>query len=291
MSSFFLPGNATDPAYVNVRDSPNLTDAKAFVDSLWPRYQHLADTNCRSDARNHFLQRFWEMYLACTLSERGFALYKVGDAGPEFYFVYEGRRIWVEAIAPTQGDGPDHVPAIVPGQAYTVPSEKVVLRFTSAFRTKSLKLAADIAKGLIGDDDLVLLAINSRGIPHAPYGADMPFFLKAFLPFGNLTLELNTQTRQVVDRYHTYRPSIEKQNASSVGTAPFLDLQSQSFVGVLHSAVDCANRPANLGADFQVLHNPLARVPLPRDLFAWCVQYEHAENELREHAPQAEALA
>lgn len=289
MSSFFIPGHATDPAYVNVRDSPNLTDAKAFVESLWPRYQHLADSNCRSDARNHFLQRFWEMYLACALSERGFNLYKVSNAGPEFYFVDRGRRIWVEAVAPTQGEGPDRVPDIIPGEAFTVPSDKIVLRFTNAFHVKSLKLVEDIAKGLVGTDDLLLLAINCRGIPHAPYGADMPFFLKAFLPFGNLTLELDTRTRKVVDRYHTYRPAIAKQNTSLVETAPFLDAHSNSFIAVLHSAVDCANRPASLGADFQVLHNPLARCSLPRDLFAWCSQYEYAENGLHEHEPRAEA--
>ena len=107
MSSFFQAGHATDPAYRNVRDSPNLTDAKAFVESLWPRYEHLADSNCRSDARNHFLQRFWEMYLACALTQRGFTLHKVGNAGPEFYFLDGDRRVWVEAVAPTQGDGPD----------------------------------------------------------------------------------------------------------------------------------------------------------------------------------------
>ncbi|EYC52912.1 hypothetical protein AZ34_12725 [Hylemonella gracilis str. Niagara R] len=281
MSSYFLSGDATDPAYINVRDSPNLVEAKAFVESLWLRYQAIADTNHLSDARNHFLQRFWEMYLACTLIERGIEVHRVGDAGPEFYFLEQGRRVWVEAVAPTAGEGADQVPDIVPGEAFMVPSEKVVLRFTNAYRTKSLKFHDDVKKGRVNEDDLILLAINSRGVPHGPFGGDMPFFLKAFLPFGNLTLEIDRRTRRVVDRYHKHRPVIMKKNQSSVGTAGFLDPESGPFVGVLHSAVDCANQPLKLGDDFHLLHNPSASWGLPIERFEWCTQYEYAENELR----------
>ena len=284
MSSFFLPGETTDQAYVNVRESPNLAEAKRFVESLWPRFQPLADSNFQTDAKNHFLQRFWEMYLACSLMERGLELHKVDDAGLEYYFNEGGRRVWLEAVAPSPGKGPDRVPEIVYGEAYTVPSEKVILRFTSAMRDKLLKIKKDQANGRLMESDRVLLAINSRGIPHGPYGGDMPFFLKACLPFGNLTLELDPKKRQIVDRYHTYRPTIQKQSEGEVRTTTFLDADSAVLIGVLHSAVDCANKPTVLGGDFQLLHNPNAAQPLPRATFSWCEQYEYAENELRHFA-------
>ena len=115
--SFFLPSPTADAGYQNVRDLPHLEEGKLFVESLWPKYQHLADPHFREDARNHFLQRFWEMYLACTLLERGLELHRAGGEGPEFYFLLEGKRTWVEATAPGPGTGPDKVPSQSHGEA------------------------------------------------------------------------------------------------------------------------------------------------------------------------------
>ena len=58
---FFLQGSAQDPAYKNVRDSVNFTDARMFVEELWTDYEPLADTHFKVDAKAHFVQRFWEI--------------------------------------------------------------------------------------------------------------------------------------------------------------------------------------------------------------------------------------
>lgn len=280
MNSFFLPGKVEDPSYQNVRDSPNLVKAKAFVEFLWQIYCPLADDNFRTDARNHFLQRFWEMYLACTLMERGFKLHPPAEKskGPEFYFIHDGRKVWVAAVAPGPGIGTDMVPPIVRGECFTVPIEKIILRFTSALRDKYLKINNDIGKGIIGREDSIVLALNSRGIPHGPFGADLPHFLKAFLPIGNLTLELNPRTRQITDSYHTERPAITKKSGAEVPTKAFLDSAFSHFAGVFHSTVDWVNRPPNLGEDFDFLHNPSAVTSFPQDLLSWWTQYEYIDD-------------
>ncbi|MEW6659464.1 MAG: hypothetical protein AB1424_12465 [Thermodesulfobacteriota bacterium] len=102
--SFFLQGKCKDEAYRNVRDDPYFAKGKAYVELLWSRYHDLADRHFRQDARNHFLERFWEMYLAVTLREQGFQLIRVGGKGPEFNFLHKGCKVWVEAIAPGPGD-------------------------------------------------------------------------------------------------------------------------------------------------------------------------------------------
>jgi len=279
---FFLAGPAGDPAYVNVRDSPNLADARAFTESLWPSYRHLADPHFRSDARNHFLERFWEMYLACSLLSRGFDLLRAGSEGPEFFFLNKGRRVWVEAVAPGPGLGPDRVLETRAGERYTVPADKIILRFTGAFRAKQRKLASDIQKGIVAPDDQVLLAINSRGIPHAPYGAELPYIVKALFPIGAYALNIDTRTREITDRVHQYRPEVQKTNLSPVATTALLEAESAPFSAVLHSAVDCDNRPRLLGADFLVLHNPSASRKLPSDVFSWCRQLEYTDDALHE---------
>jgi hypothetical protein len=79
--------------------------------------------------------------------------------------------------------------------AYQVPTEKILLRFANAVITKRERYHAALKAGIVSPDDGYLLAINSRRIPHAPYGNTLPFYVQALLPFGNLTLVLNRSTR------------------------------------------------------------------------------------------------
>ena len=254
--NFFQPGAVRDPTYAHVRDEEHLSYEKEFVESLWPIYRPLADPHFRSDARNHFLQRFWEMYLACTLLERGLPLVRSGNEGPEFYFEFNRQRIWVEAIAPGAGSGPDHVLGIQRGEVHNVPEEQILLRFTAAICAKQEKLESARAKGIVGLNEQMILAINSRGIPGAPYRADMPYVVKALLPFGNLTVAIDPKTRGVTDSFHTYREEIRKANSSHVATTAFLNPRFKSIVAVVHSGVDVANHPTRLGEEFVVVHNP-----------------------------------
>lgn len=279
---FFLSGDATDMGYVNVRDSERLKSARDFTESLWPVYRPYADRHFREDAMHHFLQRFWEMYVACALIDRGFKLERVGNEGPEFYFLCEGRRIWVEAIAPNPGDGQDRVPEPKLEQAYSVPEEKILMRYTHALREKHRQYESALAKGIVQPNDQILLAINCRGIPHAPNGVEIPYILKAFLPLGALTLALDRETMEIKDSFHQRREAVVKKAGSPVATTSFLDPKFSAFCAVLHSAVDCTNHPLRFGDDFLVLHNPTALPPLPTNLFSWYRQFEFQDKTLQE---------
>jgi len=92
-TTFFIDGPCGDPAYLNTRDHPRGVEFKHFVEELWRRSCHLADSHFREDARTHFHQRFWEMYLAVTLIEHDFDLKRYGPEGPEFYAML-GRGFW-----------------------------------------------------------------------------------------------------------------------------------------------------------------------------------------------------
>jgi hypothetical protein len=105
-----------------------------FVNSLWERYKLYADPHFLKDARDHFLERFWEMYLAVALLHRGFTLHRTGGESPEFFVEFDGHRIWLEATAPSPGTGNDKVPEIRFGVAGEVPTEKILLRFTNALK-------------------------------------------------------------------------------------------------------------------------------------------------------------
>ena len=110
----------------------------------------------------------------------------------------------------------------------------------------------------------------------------MPYVVKALLPFGSLTVSIDRSTREIVDSFHQYQPAIEKQNKSSVSTESFLNPEFENFPAVLHSGVDCMNRPEHLGGDFLLLHNPTAAFPIPNTLFTWARQLRYQNDELIE---------
>lgn len=288
-SQFFMEGTCEDRAYLNTRDESLGIDAKRFVEDLWSRFQfqHLADPHFREDARNHFLQRCWEMYLAVTLLEHGFDLRRHGDEGPEFYADIQGHRVWFEAVAPGPGLGADCVPQLVPGQFAEVPIERILLRFTNALEEKRHRYAAATTKGIVAPKDCYVLAINSRGIRHAPYAHSMPHFVQAFLAVGPLAVDFDVKTGEIIDSRYLYRPSVSKANAASVSTSAFLGQEAAFCSAVLHSGVDCANHPEQLGGDFSVLHNPSALLPLDQLMFSWCEEFRIANDTLLRTKPNS----
>lgn len=272
--SFFLPGDAPDAGYINTRDHPRGQDGKEVCERLWTAYAPLADPHFREDARINFLQRFWEMYLAVALQHRGMALTRYGNEGPEFYTETAGRRIWIEAIAPKQGAGADRMLDVTYGAAIAeyVPVEKILLRYTSALAAKRERYLAALKKRIIRPEDAYVLAVNSRGIPRAHIADGVPYFVQAFLPFGPVTVVVDTNSFEITGTFRAYRPSVRKVNNAEVSTRTFLDPQSAFCSAVLHSSVDCANHPSELGGEFTVLHNPQAAVSVEPSVFAWCEQ-------------------
>ena len=249
----------------------------------------MADSHFRKEFREHFIERFWEMYLAVAFIEHGLHVEPGTGSGPDFSFIDDGRRFWVEAVAPGPGTGADRVPETKRSVAYTVPTEKILLRFSSVVVAKSQKYQDALNSGKISKDDGYILAINSRGIPHAPYGNTLPFYVQALLPFGNRTFVFDRSTGVVKDRFYQERETVQKENESPVSMRPFLDREFAFVSAVLHSAVDCVNRPNAIGADFSLLRNPLATCPLQPQTFGWCEQYSYRNGELCEEPVRGKA--
>lgn len=280
-TSFFSSDPSTDSAYVNVRDLPHLEDARAFVENLWTEYRPLADRHFLSEAKKQFQQRFWEMYVAVTLKKKGLAPVKISDEGPEFYFMYGNRRIWVEAVAPESGSGPDAVMEPSYGEVYDVPEERILLRYTNVLAEKLRKYEQGVERGIIGSGDHYIIALNCRKVPHAPYGSVLPYGIMACLPFGHLTAIFDKEKKKISETRFDYRDQVLKKSGSAVSMSLFLDSNYEGVTGLLHSAVDPANRPAELGGDFWFLHNPSARVPFEESPFQFCRQYFYEKSSLR----------
>lgn len=147
--AFFESGPASDPSYVAVRDAPHLSEHKEFIEQLWADYWPPSDAHFLRESTIQFHQRTWELYLWHVLKMYGHDPRKSGPKGPDMWFQVDGRKVWVEAIAPQRGTGPDAVPAIrtinemiAAGEepiAQPVPEEKILLRLTQALDDKRKK--------------------------------------------------------------------------------------------------------------------------------------------------------
>jgi len=282
---FFLDGDGASREYLDVRDLRLAEYSKSYCEHLWTRYRPFADRYFLEDARFHFHQRFWEMYLAVTLLEWGIDLKKHSDEGPDFYYAAGRARVWIEAMALSGGEGEDRVPEPQMGKFTRVPHEKIFLRYQSGYSDKRRQYLSALEKGIVSPTDTCIIALNVRRVPHAAFGDTLPFAARAFYPIGPLTVSVPRDDRDVSESFYALRGSIHKLNGSEVGTKTFLDDPTSQFCsGVIESVVDCANFTELFGQDFKFIHNRMARVPLNDNVTSHVHQYEYSDDDRIVHA-------
>lgn len=219
---------------------------------------------------------FWEMLLCTELLAAGFEVVKKSDAGPEFYVTVNGKRVWIEAVSPRAGEGPDAVPPIEygPNVAGAVPIDQIVLRVASALREKLSHYDRARAAGRISPDDGYIICINSSQVPHAKFGTEPSYPSRALYGVGNLTLSIDAKSRKVIDQFNAYTPEITKKSGSSVMTSPFFGSGETTCSAVIYSAMDFFNIDRYDGNDFGVYHNLNATFRMPLEMFSMFDQFE-----------------
>lgn len=283
MSSFFLQCNDSDRAYANVRDNPSCIGWRTFVEDLWERYKPYADRHFLRDAVSHFQERFWEMYLGVTLLEHEFTIERVSNTGPDFYIRDRSSGIWIEAVAPGSGEGPDAVPQPVfnSGKAQIVPNEEIILRFRSAIASKYQRFMEFIASGPVEISDSFVIAINTKRILNIIPETEVPTIVQSVLPFGARQARIDPKRMEVVDVGYQYRGEIIKQSGNPVSTTIFQDSEYSNLSAVWCSSVDCANAPSKFGSEFILVHNPNANKRIDLGTFRFGKEYWVEGSELR----------
>lgn len=286
MTAFFQPGPAPDSAYVSTRDLPRAKRHREYVEALWACFKPLSDVHFLSDARSHFLERFWEMYLAKALESAGLSPKKPGNVGPDFYIDAPGGRVFFEATAPGPGEGPDAVPELIPlnlqpvPKMEPVPEAEILLRLRSAISEKLDRWRKWHEQGCVGGQDAFVVAVNGRHTRPAPCDSEPPLILKAVFPIGQLVIGWDACSGEVVVSRYSYRDKVTKKSGADVSTAIFLSPDFADISAVISSFVDMANYPNIEGEDFRLVHNPHAKCPLPHGLFARGREYWVEENQL-----------
>jgi hypothetical protein len=183
----------------------------------------------------------------------------------------EGRRIWIEAIAPDHGPpGPDQVVRPVPlnegGGLIPAPVRQAQLRTTGAFWAKFRKILRYLQEGVIGADDVRIIAISASRF--GPYVTeDPPLVMSSFFPIGDTYVTVDRETGDIVAQGFQAAPFIERQGEPIPRTA-FLDERFADVSGVVWSRVRLGNISRG-SRPLTYVHNPLARRPLSRRWGIW----------------------
>ncbi len=289
---FFSSEPDADLSYRNIREATNdfTRAAREKCEALWELYEPYADKEFLIEIRNNFDARYWEMYLTTFLIQEG---YKVvcPKPGPDVGIMFEGRRIWFEATAPTRGavGAPDQVPeAKLTRLGETpvfqdTPNERMILRYLNSISEKYNKQYPNWLKSkIVGSDDAFVIAINPRRLGHEFGDTVPPRILQAAFAIGAPYAVINSRTMEQVSAGYQFRDKIIKNSGKPVSTGVLHLEEYSGLSSLLCSRVDAVNQPNEMGADFQLVPNPWARAPLPQSfrLKGTFFQIQHKDDDL-----------
>lgn len=269
LKPFFTPGDS-GISYHNIMtgEDPHAREGRALCEELWEAFEPCADPDFLSEIRVRFDERFWEMYLTVTLIRQGFEVI-CPKPGPDVGIVVDGVRVWFEAVSPSRGadSHPDQVPEMkFDGAVRETPNRQMVLRYLNSISEKGRQYLNWLDIGAVSRDDAYVIALNPRRLGHDSVDGEPPRILQAAFPVGHPYLSIDRQTGRATGGGYQYRSALAKSSGRLVDTGVFLHQEFAGLSGMLVSRVDVVNRPKILGADFQLVPNPVARVPLPDSL-------------------------
>ena len=209
----------------------------------------------------------WELYLAHTLNSSGISVKpqprtKKNQKGPDLFAA--NPDVWIEAIMPERGTGPDAMECPPMGVAYDTPVDSFILRLRSAFETKARVMTKYLKAGPIQPGQATVIAISGAMLPTAIGEGPVPRILRAILGVGNLVVDIDRRTRQIVSDSVEHRDEVAKKSGTVIQTAPFLDPSYSHISAVVYSASNWVIHPEEPGIDFTVIHNEGANIKLPR---------------------------
>lgn len=266
-----------------------MQEARQHCEDLWEDYHHLADDHFLTEFSLHFHARWFEMYLAVSLIRAGHKVTspKCGSdgAGPDMLLTDGNQNIWIEAVCSTSGESgkPDSVPKVPFRQATKVPMDKIALRLRSSLQKKADKYKYYLEQGLVNENDILVIAINTRAVNFiGGYPGDLCSLLEQTLyergnPQGWM---INNDTDKIfLEAGQEQSVSITKANGAEVNMQPFINASMSHITAVLGSCADAANRPNELGDDFMLFPNPTAKVPWPKGLIQLGEEWSFKEDD------------
>ena len=265
---------------------PQDQEIREALDVMWAGFEPYADSDFIRAFSHDPEARFWELFLGYSLLQDGRELLpeidRRGTGGLPDICVLDGdRRVWIEAIAPGDGDdGPDQVVRPIPinegGGVIAAPERQVQLRVTSALYTKSQAFARYTERGVVGADDVRIVAIGAGRFGSYASDAPLPSALRSVFPIGQEFVRVNIENMEVIEQGREVSWEIQRDNGPIARTA-FLTDEYAHISGVIWARASIGNFD-RAARPLTIIHNPMSHVAMPQDWSVWDREYVATEQ-------------
>lgn len=281
---------ASDPYYHKVQeDYPDLNPPTLLRDHVEELYQicyDLVDKKFPSQIKSMFASCYSEMYFCAAFKKRlGLDVTHPSGEGPEYYL--KDIDCWAEVTALSDGKK-GNLNSILQqeyGKASAYPKNQIILRITNSFTEKAKIICDYIKKGLIKDSQRVIICISGgwlasrSGFPYYAVGG-FPAVVEALLPIGDMVLFINKGNMSVNEITFEYKAHVDKKVEGN-GTQPIktdylVNPEYSHISAIIYSYADITSSidPKDLGRDFFIIHNPLAKNRLPLGSIKCGIEYD-----------------
>ncbi|MBX9837031.1 MAG: hypothetical protein K2X69_01825 [Silvanigrellaceae bacterium] len=186
-----------DRSYSFNKSCPNREDFRNWVNNIYKNFIDYCpdDTNKfleESRKKWKFNSKLWEMYTFHILFKTSYIFEKTNKEGPDLLIKHENRKIWIECVAPQNGNNANKIEDSPIGTPYITQSyEDYLLRIAQSFIEKFNKISNYKTKGIISENDFVIIAINTGSlnsdIQTKEFTNGFPFIVNACFGIGGLT--------------------------------------------------------------------------------------------------------
>lgn len=279
-----------DPVFTRLREEEQFAKIRRQMNLLYnDQFKPYADRDFELEIRKSPLSRFWEMRLGCLLIDMGFKLTPRRDRprrGPDFLIADGKKNVWIEAVCPAIGNG---LGVDTAGKTLSsaivepVPTEQIVLRFSSVISEKAKKCDAYVRDGIVAETDPFVIALSGGAMPYHFWESgsmdEIPYAIQAVLPFGNPTITFNPRTKEVIGEAFQHRASIKKPSGNTVRTDTFLDDSLHQISALLFANTHpIYNRELHVN-QVSLLHNASCPNLLPQRWREFGIQWDYVQKE------------
>jgi hypothetical protein len=282
MKTLFDPKFRTDD--LELRRLLDTVQVRDFLDSLWSKYSPFVVEQKRfiDGLKAQPFTRIWEMFLGCALGECGLILDRKLEEGPDIKL--SRPAVWVEAVASTDGRNANNntqpasrTPEVLLSESMWggPPEDDIIWRCATSVDEKRKKFDGYLNKGTINQAEQCVLGLNVYKTSFSQYDHQhtehhIPLIAKVVFGYGKCVVLQFYPTNGFSqpfssDRFdYKYRPYLNR----SIITDIFFHEEASAISALIISKEgfwSWQNRiPSSLSENLTLVHNPLAKNPLPK---------------------------
>ena len=244
-------------------------ERKELVENMYSKFSPHADRNFLNEIKTNFNSRSWEIYIGYVLSKNT-NLLKSPTKGPDFLLEKDGKKIWIEAVAPQRGEvnPTEEKPVLVPGQIYSRSGNiqelmrPKVVRTRGVFEEKYKKFKTYIKSKIVNEEDINIIAINTYDLETIG-GESERLGMRTFFGIGDMTITQSGKTG------HKFEQQVQKKRESeeiSITTEIFLSGCAPEISAVILCSDHIINSPEETGDNLYIFYNWKAKNPLKKNM-------------------------